>query len=189
LTPAFRFWVALVCLTSACKPRLDVDFTYELVGPGWARSEIRAGDQVARLTVSYLSDALGDLLVAVQQVLGGAEVAELTWWEEPGEYRWRFETIGDVTVLTITSTSEIRREENWNDKGWDIDLAEEGGPDFVEFRAKCDMTVLARVLVVAARTLIAKDGEAGYLHRWIGHPFPMSKLKAVEAFLSAQDQR
>lgn len=172
-----------------CKPRLDVDFSYQLVGRGWARSEIRNGDQVARLTVSYLSDALGDLLEAVQQVLGGADVAELTWWEEPGEYRWRFETTGDVTILTITSTSDIRREENWNDDGWDIDLTEEGGPDVVEFRSECDITDLADAIVVAVRTLIAKDGAAGYLHRWIDHPFPMSKLKAVEALLSARDPR
>ena len=166
-----------------------MDFTYELVGPGWARAEIRDGNQGARLTVSYLSDALGDLLEAVQRLLGGAEAAELIWWEEPGEYRWRFETVGEVTVLTITSTSEVRREENWNDDGWDIDLAAEGGPDLVEFRAECDVADIANAVVVAARTLIAKDGEAGYLHRWIEHPFPMEKVTAVEALLSARGQR
>jgi hypothetical protein len=165
-----------------------VDFTYELVGPGWARAEIRDGDQVARLTASYLSDALGDLLYCVQRVLGGAEVAELVWSEEPGEYRWQFETISEVTVLSITSTSDIRREENWNDDGWNVDLADEGGPDVVEFRAECDMTELAGAIVVAARSLIAKDGEAGYLHRWIEHPFPMSKVNAVEAILSKRDK-
>jgi hypothetical protein len=180
--------VAGACLTTVCEPPLDMDFTYELVGPGWARAEIRHGNQIARLTVSYLSNALSDLLDGVQRVLGGAEVAEFVWWEEPGEYRWRFETIDGVTVLSITSTSDIRREEHWNDDGWDIDLAEEGGPDVVEFRAECDMAELAGAIVVAARSLIAKDGEAGYLHRWIEHPFPMSKVNAVEAILSKRDK-
>ncbi len=166
-----------------------MDFIYELVGPGWARAELRDRDQVARLTVSYLSDALGDLLDGVHRVLGGAEVSELIWFEEPGEYRWRFETIDEVTVLTVTSTSDIRREENWNDDGWDIDLIDEDGPDLVEFHSECDMTELAREVVVAARTLISKDGEAGYLHRWIEHPFPMSKVKALEAMLSERDSR
>jgi hypothetical protein len=161
-----------------------MDFSYELVGPGWARAEIRDGDQVARLTASYLSDALGDLLEGVLRVLVGANLVELIWWEEPGEYRWRFETSGEVTVLMVTSTADLRREENWNADGWDPDLVDEDGPDVLEFRSELDVRGFAAAVVTAARTLIAKDGETGYLHRWIEHPFPMSKLRAVENVLS-----
>ncbi len=91
-----------------------MDFTYEVVWPGWARAEIRDGDQVARLTASYLSDALGDLLQGVLRALCGANTVEFVWLEEPGEYRWRFETTDDVTVLSITSSADVRREESWN---------------------------------------------------------------------------
>jgi hypothetical protein len=77
---------------------------------------MRDGDQVARLTASYLSDALGDLLQGVLRALRGANTVEFVWLEEPGEYRWRFETTDDVTVLSITSTADVRREESWNDE-------------------------------------------------------------------------
>ncbi len=161
-----------------------MEFSYELVGPGWAQAQIRDGDQVARLTASYLSDALHDLLSGVQRMLAGSPLEEFSWSEEPGEYNWRLKTEGHRTLVTIASTADIRREEQWNDEGWDIDLVDEDGPDVIEFQTEADAVDLATAIAMAARKLIAKDGEAGYLHRWIEHPFPTSTLAAIENILS-----
>ncbi len=44
---------------------MAVSVTYNLIGASWAECLLEVGEQQARVTASYLSDALGDLLQAV----------------------------------------------------------------------------------------------------------------------------
>lgn len=54
---------------------LAMDFEYRLFSVGWAAATIAHEDASIELRVSYLSDALGDLLAAIEALLGGAAEA------------------------------------------------------------------------------------------------------------------
>jgi hypothetical protein len=47
----------------------EVDLHYDLTGTGWSECRVSIGDSRCDLTASYLSDALGDLAAAVEDVL------------------------------------------------------------------------------------------------------------------------
>jgi hypothetical protein len=69
----------------------EVEFLYELTGTGWSECRLSIGDARCEVTASYLSDALGELASAVEDVLRWPGVdARAVFVEEPGEYRWRF---------------------------------------------------------------------------------------------------
>jgi len=46
-----------------------VEFRYQLAGTGWSECRLSIGDTRCEITASYLSDALGDLAAAVEDVL------------------------------------------------------------------------------------------------------------------------
>lgn len=48
---------------------MGVQFSYDLVGAGWANCAIGVDDASATVTASYLSDALDDLASAVSATL------------------------------------------------------------------------------------------------------------------------
>ena len=52
-----------------------MDFTYCLVGAGWAEATLSDGPSSATLTASYLGDALGELLEANGTRFEGADEA------------------------------------------------------------------------------------------------------------------
>lgn len=66
---------------------------YNLTGRGWAECIMEIDDRQAHITASYLSDALADLLYAVECVVRGIEDATALFIEEPGEYRWRLRRV------------------------------------------------------------------------------------------------
>lgn len=70
---------------------MSVELTYELTGTGWADCRIRIDDVVATVTASYLSDALGDRASGIAALLREHPEARVSFWEEPGEYRWILE--------------------------------------------------------------------------------------------------
>jgi hypothetical protein len=72
---------------------MAISVRYNLTGSGWAECIVEIDDRHAHITASYLSDALADLLDAVESVVRGIEDATALFIEEPGEYRWRFRRI------------------------------------------------------------------------------------------------
>jgi hypothetical protein len=73
----------------------EIDLHYELTGTGWSECRVVIGESRCDLTASYLSDALGDLAAAVEDVLRWPGVdARAVFVEEPGEFGWRFIAAG-----------------------------------------------------------------------------------------------
>src|SRR5688572_825860 len=78
----------------------EVALHYDLTGTGWSECRVSIGDSHCDLTASYLSDALGDLAAAVEDVLRWPGVdSQAVFVEEPGEYRWRFLAAGEDRVV------------------------------------------------------------------------------------------
>src|SRR4051812_27348454 len=143
-----------------------VEFHYRLTGLGWSEAYITHGGETARVTASYLSDALGNLLSAVLDVLKGADSARCSWDEEPGEYRWIFVRRGEFVDLQV-----LKFGENRGIRGERSDA--EGVP---VFQALAPADEVAAAFAVGAREVLNEHGEEGYLDRWREHAFPVQTL-------------
>ena len=143
-----------------------IEFSYKLVGTGWSEARIADGQAHATLTASYLSNALGDLLAALVLLNKGADEAEFSWEEEPGEYTWLFRRAGSDASLSIRWFEDQHRR-----------VADD--PGRVVFETKQPLAALTAAIAHGAATLLAEVGERGYAEKWYEHPFPTRELEEL----------
>lgn len=142
--------------------RGDIDIAFDLTGIGWSECKIRVGESRAHVTASYISDAPGDFLSAVIAIVRGDPSATITFWNEPGRYRWTLERISSKWVR--------------------IEIL--GPPDkHVVYHADCLLRDFAVEVVSAFDRLRQKYGEAGYLAKWIRSKFPTERLEELRGLL------
>jgi hypothetical protein len=149
-----------------------VDFTYRLVGIGWAEATVSDGSSSATLTASYLEDALGELLEAIGTMLEGADEARCSWEEEPGEYRWVFQGSETDVHLRVLGFADVYSRE----------------PDHrgvVVFETRQPLRDIAEAVANGAQAVLDEYGEDEYLRRWVDFPFPTGHLEMVRERLSA----
>jgi hypothetical protein len=149
----------------------EVDLHYDLTGTGWSECRFSIGDAHCDLTASYLSDALGDLAAAVEDVLRWPGVdSRAVFVEEPGEYRWRFVSAGeDRVVVKIVEFPDWGRKQDSAGK--------------VIFESECRRRDLGRAMAAELRRIQATLGENGYREKWVNHDFPTARLVAIEDLL------
>lgn len=128
------------------------------------------------MKVSYLTDALKDLLGALIDVTSGAEEARFYWWDEPGEYRWILRRSGDGVAVTILEFPDW-----WDDSG--NPFPDEEGR--LVFRSSVPLDVIVNKVALEAQRLLGEHGEHGehgedgYRTLWIEHPFPTAQLSRL----------
>jgi hypothetical protein len=148
----------------------DVEFHYELTGRGWSECSIAIGGVRCEVTASYLSDALGELASAIEDLLRWSTDARAIFVEEPGEYRWRFiPTDGDHVRVKVIEFP------HWGKRN---DAAGK-----VIFDADCERRALAEAVVRELRRLWDAHGLRGYREKWVNHDFPEERLRAIEELL------
>lgn len=76
------------------------------IGSGQCNTTIVIDNKKEWIPASYISDAVGDLLAAFNRILEGSASESFSWWEEPGEYRWRFTRQGSHLSIRILSFKE-----------------------------------------------------------------------------------
>ena len=77
-----------------------MELIYDLEGAGWAGARISDGSRHCYFSVSYLSDALGDMAKAAVMLLHGSREESFSLQDEPGEHRFIL-IRGDSDSLTI----------------------------------------------------------------------------------------
>ena len=91
-------------------------FTYRL-RDGDAVASIGDGTHTADLDVWHVTDALGDFLRCVVQLLQGYDFAWCVWEDDPGEYKWllrRHANLVEIRILRFpTSFSGYGAPEEW----------------------------------------------------------------------------
>lgn len=148
----------------------QVEFHYELAGKGWSECRLRIGESSCAVTASYLSDALGDLAAAIEDILRGYTNAQAAFAEEPGEYRWRLLSVGRDRVRV-----RLIEHPEWGGRN------DESGK--VIFDAECGRRALGFAVVAELRRLLGAHGAKGYREKWVNHEFPTERLRAIEALL------
>lgn len=149
-------------------------FEYELTGTGWSVGALALGDSSASLSASYLSDALGDLLAAVWMVTEGEREVRCSWDEEPGEYRWLFETESGAVHLRVL----------WFDELWGGAPDDEGR---LVFEADTTRRDLVDAMCQAAQAVWDEYGAAGYREKWVDHDFPLDLLRQLQSWGDSQE--
>jgi hypothetical protein len=146
--------------------------SYELKGTGWATCVV--ADEAARIqiTASYLSDALGSLVLAATGVLSGFRAVTFGFDEEPGEYRWVIRAIdlNEIEIRLLDFRSVLGN------------MPDDEGR--LLFATRCRPAVFARAVHGAAAAVLEKHGEGGYWERWAEHPFPRLQLELLSRLLA-----
>jgi hypothetical protein len=150
-----------------------VEFSFRLTGSGWARARLAHGSQEVELPASYLSDALGEVPLAIAELQEGENAAVASWEQEPGEYRWLFRRTDDEISLQVLAFSD----------SYPRLPDSEGSPVFTATRPVDEM---ARAFAEGARSVLNLEGEDGYKQKWVEHPFPTTLSEMVESALTAQ---
>ena len=149
---------------------------YQLAGAGWADARISDNSSYRDMTVSYLSDALGDMARAALQLLRGAREASFSFEDEPGEHRW---------ILSRGEADSLRIRILWFEDTFSPPSQERGTEVF-----KCDCAVLDFVGQVSSvlQTVLADEGIEGYMRRWQHHEFPLGTFTEIQRLLTPQPQ-
>ncbi|WP_158864272.1 hypothetical protein [Leifsonia sp. AG29] len=147
-----------------------MEFDFRLRRAGWAYADVRYGVQSAHVTASYLSDALGDLLRAVEGLLDGAAAARCFWSEEPGAFWWQFEK----------QQGRVRLQIIWF--GTWVDEPDATG--VVKFDATMPLRELAQAIAEGAAAVLARHGTGGYYELWMEDQFPSKLLEKIQTRLS-----
>lgn len=126
------------------------------------------------ISASYLSDALGNLVLSACAALRYFGRVSFSFEEEPGEYRWVIESprLNEVEFRIYEFT------ESWSSK------PESEGT--LLFSTTCLRLTFAQAVHAAASKLLNELGESGYLKKWSEHPFPMLPFRELERLLALE---
>jgi len=143
---------------------------------GWIRAEISSDRYWARLSASYLSDAVANLLGAVVLLTTGRSTSRCSWFIEPGEYRWLFNRTEDGVRLLILGFRDGEQPE-----------PDEAGT-FV-FETVVALPELARWVVRRAELAYRSGPETyrTYEEEW-GHPFPHQHVEALNRYIATRSR-
>ena len=153
-------------------------FSYKLSGCGWADASVSSGGSALTMTVSYLSDALGDLARAVISLLSEHAVGKVicSWQDEPGEYRWMMLREGDAVRVQIVMFDDCFSRKDCA-KGRRL------------IRWECSLLRLATQVKGQMHQLLNDLGEDGYKERWVNHDFPMQEFMRLSELIQEHKQR
>ncbi len=144
----------------------EIEINYCLEDAGWSTCDVTIGAHQAKLSASYLFDALGDLTRSVVDLKNGAVESMAQFAEEPGEYRWLFYRNDDQLRVLILSFYDMEANEP-DEKGQII------------LDAQCSFAAFTSALVRALEHILDEHGVEGYQAKWGEDEFPMDSYNKL----------
>lgn len=138
--------------------------SYAIVGTGWSECVVEVGAKRVEVSASYLSDALGNLVLSALAVAAGFRAIEFGFDEEPGEYRWVLEAL-DNNALRFRL---LEFPDLWGHKSND-----EGR---LLLEASTTPVAFAKAVRACASAVLQEYGAKGYAEKWAEHCFPEREL-------------
>lgn len=150
-----------------------MEFKYELSGAGWADVFITINSNTEYLSVSYLTDALHDMLKALISLLPElvpypVKSAQFEMHEEPGGTVWTLNR-KDALHLNINIVSFE-------------DLAQRKKLD-QDFNEICKISEFVKAVVSSLDSLLQQHGVDGYKEKWINYGFPKAEYSMLKNYL------
>lgn len=150
--------------------------SYTLAGTGWSKCVVEANDSRAELSASYLSDALGNLVLSAIAVASGFHTAEFGFDEEPGEYRWSLIAVDNNTIrLRLFEFEEL-----WGNKPT--------ASGRLHLETTLTPLAYAKAVHACAAAVQKEHGVAGYAEKWAEHPFPAHLLELLATSIARWEQ-
>jgi hypothetical protein len=151
----------------------QLSIAYRLAGAGWADCTLESNGTSAKVSASYLSNALGNLVLSAVAVASGFRITEFGFDEEPGEYRWVIEAVDNSVIrLRILEFKEL----------WGHEPNERGSP---VFEISTTPLLYAKAVHACATSMLEVHGLEGYAEKWIEHPFPERELALLADAIAA----
>ena len=158
-----------------------MNFTYELVGRGWADSVLKLDGKTLCFSVSYLSDALNDLLnqllYLAPESLNDNEIVvnrEIFWHAEPGGAYWVLERINNfeirVKIESVTDVTNLDSSRN------------------TEINTICNYDEFLETIIMAMDIIIKKYGFVGYRESWVNFDFPIYPYLKLKHYLLKKEK-
>lgn len=152
-----------------------ITFVYRLTGSGSSEASIADDSNAVMLTgISYLSDALRDLVAAVIKLLEGGTRAEFSWPTEPGEYQWLLTCRRQLLSIRITRFAEWEQDRRTIDPGKSV------------LKLRCQLPDFASAVLAQLTELHSTLGPKGYKERWVANGFPLSEYERLTVLLGAK---
>jgi hypothetical protein len=147
---------------------------HDLIGAGWANITATHGATGFSHDVSYITDALGDLLQGAIDLIRGSETVSIRFAQEPGGVRfvWR------------RSTDSVRFVALWFSDFTLTGMQDELGD--LEFDQFVPAEQISRSVYAAALWVLHTYGTDGYLDQWHNAPFPMKQFHALRRELESR---
>jgi len=139
-----------------------------LIATGWSKCVLEINNQRIELHASYLSDALGDLSLAIYNIISGEDYAKAIFTKEPGEYRWVLQRINDRIInLKIIKYHD-----------YCLNLPDEDG--ILVFEARINLLEFVNAFLEGVEKTIDKYGIKGYKEIWDLYDFPLETIEKIK---------
>jgi hypothetical protein len=171
----------------------DVEVSFTKAGSGWANCKVRVGaQQFTMASLSYTTDAIGDLIRAALQIATGGGSATVSFDREPAEWRIRlqrsWEGVPRAEVFRVRISESDCHPMNLIPANvldhfgieYDPETVGREAPLVQLFEAECDPDAFARAVLAAGATLRDSNASAEWWHL----PFPSRAYSALEAALA-----
>lgn len=149
------------------------DFNLASDAPGWADPTIQVRETVLKMTASYLTDALAELLHALMSLVNGSSMASCEWTQEPGGWRWDLRRPDEAHVDLVIAFKEDAYSEPW----MSIQSAQ------VRLQERVLLAEIVEAITAGGRRCLEEWGLPGFARQWNEHPFPRLQLDALERWL------
>ncbi len=134
---------------------------------GWAYVDLEGCGPTLRVTGSYITDCLRDLVDAIQS-LATTSAAKCVWEQEPGRAAWHFRRTGDQIEVTVTYSDAD-------------DIDEED----IEFRHVDDWHRFGDRVLSEFNKVLQEMGPDSFETEW-RYPFPFEACKKLENALNSR---
>ena len=148
-------------------------FNFWLTGAGWAEAFFTSDEQTIRFDISYLSDPLADLIVALLSLHRDLQRQVIVdFYNEPGLHRLSM-TMMDNHQVQMQIRNLERIEGN-------ADVANDWKSTIPTFEVTDALDNIMTVIHTGMLDLRKRHSDEDYLKQWINHPFPSAVFKTLE---------
>jgi|SRR5688572_10305251 len=142
------------------------DFNYWLTGVGWAEAFFSNERQNVRFELSYLSDPLTELFVALRKMLNGeSDKEKISFLDEPGRH---------LLIISKQKADNIDVVILWSDSWGELDDATLPLSDRqVVYSDRDTLVNFASVVCAGIDSLLKRHTLNDYKENWHEFPFPI----------------
>ena len=151
------------------------DVTIDYPEHGWSRLEIKTEKVTAGLLISYLTDALGDIIRGLRSYARGSKETSIRWYTEPNQVELTFNRDSDTTRVLVRELND--------DFPFDTDKTSIRSETIFNVRTK---RMIGQFISAFDRMMEGHTFE-DYYRDWINFPFPCDAFKELKELHRATD--